>query len=287
MSDRQEPADDATRPLPAADDRTRALPRAQEDAAQPGHPGPQPSLDATVRHEPLDATARHEPLDATARHEPPDATARHEPIDRTRPLPPNAVPEQTAPAAPAVWSGRAGVPPPRPVDYREPTEWYGEEQRGRRWWMPILLGILALLLLAALGTGIWLVLRAAEERDREPTLPPSPTSVPVTTAAPTSAAPTTGAPSTPATTAPARIPVPPLVGLPRASAERILDRLDLSYRVRTRESAEQPPGTVIETDPEAGELVDADDEVTLVVAAAPSPTPTEPDEPSPGVTPTE
>ncbi|NYF56119.1 PASTA domain-containing protein [Micromonospora purpureochromogenes] len=280
--DRQEPADDATRPLPSDDDRTRPLPRA--GAGQPpGRPTPEP-LDATARQEPLDATARQEPLDATARHEPLDATARQEPLDPTRPLPPTGAGEQTVPAAPPVWSGRAGVPPPRPADYREPVEWYGEEQRGRRWWMPILLGILALLLLAALGTGIWLVLRAADERDEEPA-PPPPTSAPVTTAA-TTAAPTTEAPSTPATTAAAQIPVPPLVGLPRASAERILDRLDLSYRVRTRESSEQPPGTVIETDPEAGELVDAGDRVTLVVAAAPSPTATRTVEPTPEVTPT-
>ncbi|MBQ0895568.1 PASTA domain-containing protein [Micromonospora sp. U56] len=272
--DRQEPAPDANHPLPSDDDRTRSLPGAG-DGQPPGPPTP----------EPLDATARHEPLDATARHEPLDATARHEPLDQTRPLPPTGAGEQTVPAAPPVWSGRAGVPPPRPADYREPVEWYGEEQRGRRWWMPILLGILALLLLAALGTGIWLVLRA-DERDEEPSLPP-PTSAPVTTAA-TTAAPTTEAPSTPATTAAAQIPVPPLVGLPRASAERILDRLDLSYRVRTRESSEQPPGTVIETDPEAGELVDAGDRVTLVVAAAPSPTasPTRTVEPTPEVTPT-
>jgi hypothetical protein len=282
--DRQEPADDATRPLPSDDDRTRPLPRAG-DGQPPGRPTPEPS-DATARHEPLDATVRHEPLDATARHEPLDATARHEPLDRTRQLPPAGAGEPTEPGAPPVWSGRAGVPPPRPADYREPVEWYGEEQRGRRWWMPILLGILALLLLAALGTGIWLVLRAADERDEEPA-PPAPTSAPVTTAA-TTAAPTTEAPSTPATTAAAQIPVPPLVGLPRASAERILDRLDLSYRVRTRESSEQPPGTVIETDPEAGELVDAGDRVTLVVAAAPSPTasPTRTVEPTPEVTPT-
>lgn len=45
---------------------------------------------------------------------------------------------------------------------------------------------------------------------------------------------------------------------------------------------------MIETDPEAGELVDAGDRVTLVVAAAPSPTasPTRTVEPTPEVTPT-
>lgn len=251
--DRQEPADDATRPLPPPEDR----------AAPP----------------PADATARQEPL---------DATAPHEPIDRTRPLPPTDAGPSTEPA-PAVWSGRAGVPPPRPADYREPAEWYGEEQRPGRWWMPILLGILALLLLGALGAGIWLALRAVDERGEDLTPPPLPTSAPATTAAPTSAAPTTEPPSTPPTTAAARVPMPPLVGQSRATAERILDRIGLSYRVETRESSEQAPGTVIETDPDAGEPVRPDeDEVTLVVATAPSPSPsvTDSDEPTPEPSPT-
>ncbi|SCG47461.1 PASTA domain-containing protein [Micromonospora halophytica] len=253
--DRQEPADDATRPLPPPEDRTAAPP-------------------------PLDATARQEPL---------DATAPQEPIDRTRPLPPAGAGPSAEQPAPAVWSGRAGVPPPRPADYREPAEWYGEEQRPGHWWMPILLGILALLLLGALGAGIWLALRAADERDEDPTPPPSPTSAPATTAAPTSAAPTTESPSTPPTTAAARVPMPPLVGQSRATAERILDRIGLSYRVETRESSEQAPGTVIETDPDAGELVrPGEDEVTLVVATAPSPSPspTGSDEPTPEASPT-
>ncbi|SCG60922.1 PASTA domain-containing protein [Micromonospora coxensis] len=262
--DRQEPADDATRPLPPPEDRAAAAPP------------------------PPDATARHEPLDATARHEPLDATASQEPIDRTRPLPPTGGGASTEPA-PAVWSGRAGVPPPRPADHREPAEWYGEEQRPGHWWMPILLGILALLLLGALGAGIWLALRAADERDEDPTPPPLPTSAPATTAAPTSTAPSTEPPSTPPTTAAARVPMPPLEGQSRATAERILDRIGLSYRVETRESEEQAPGTVIETDPEAGEPVrPGEDEVTLVVATAPSPSPsaTGSDEPSPEPSPT-
>ncbi|MGC5018766.1 PASTA domain-containing protein [Micromonospora sp. DT47] len=202
--------------------------------------------------------------------------------DATRPLPP---PEDAAtrqgPAGPPVWSGRAGVPPPRPADYREPAEWYGEDQRGRRWWMPILLGILALLLLAVLGTGIWLVVRAAEDTGPEPTSPtPLPTSAPVTTAAPTTTAPTTEPPSTPPTTAGARIPMPPLVGLSRTRAQAVLDRFGLSYRVVTR-SSDQAPGTVIGTEPDAGELVRPDEEVTLVVAAAASPSPSTTSEAAP------
>ena len=61
--------------------------------------------------------------------------------------------------------------------------------------------------------------------------------------------------------------MPPLVGLPQATAERLLDRLGLSYRVQTRPS-DRPPGTVMATDPEAGDAgVDRASEVTLVVAA--------------------
>ncbi|MEH0845114.1 PASTA domain-containing protein [Micromonospora sp. CPCC 205711] len=258
--DRQEPPADATRPLPSPGGEAAGPPPL--DATARHEP-----LDETARHEPLDATARHEPLDATARHEPLDETARHEPVDATRPLPPGEAARQ-GPAAPAVWSGRAGVPPPRPADYREPAEWYPEDQRGRRWWAPILLGILALLLLGVLGAGIWLALRASDDGGPEESPSPLPTSAPATTAAPTTAAPTTEPPSTPpTTTAAARIPMPPLTGLSRATAQRVLDRLGVAYRVETRTS-DQPPGTVIETDPAAGEPVGPDEEVTLVIAEA-------------------
>ncbi|TDB81237.1 PASTA domain-containing protein [Micromonospora sp. KC721] len=232
---------------------------------------------------------RQEPLpdDATRRlPRPGDATARQEPVDATRPLPPaDATPSE--PTTPAVWSGRAGVPTPRPPDHVEPV-WYGEEQPGRRWWTPILLGILALLLFAALAAGVWLALRATDERNEVPTPPPAPTSAPVTTAAPTSVAPSSAPASTASTTEAVQVPMPPLVGLPRATAERILQRLDLSYRVETRESSGQVPGTVVETDPEAGAPVQPGEEVTLVVAGAPSPPPSPstgaPPEPTTGAT---
>ncbi|SCG49468.1 PASTA domain-containing protein [Micromonospora inositola] len=206
-----------------------------------------------------DAT-RALPPDRAAGGEDADATRRlRQPVDRTAPLP-------------AAWSGRAGVPPPRPVGYQEPgTEWYTEEQAGRRWWMPILLGILALLLIALIGVGVWLALRAAD-RGPEPSPSPAPTTAPATTAAPTSAAPSTQPPTTPpTTTAPARVPMPPLVGLPEAAARALLDRLGVDYRVVTRTS-DRPAGTVIETDPGAGEPISEGDQVTVVVAEAAAPT---------------
>ncbi|MBO4143548.1 PASTA domain-containing protein [Micromonospora tulbaghiae] len=268
--DRQEPPAgdaDATRALPPDPDAdaTRAMPRdtAGEDAE-------------ATRAMPRNAAG--EDVEAT-RAIPRDAG------DATRPLPGGPAGQggsrrpldATAPQEPVgAWSGRAGVPPPRPAGYPEPGgEWYGDEQAGRRWWMPILLGILALLLLGLIGAGVWLALRAAD-RDSDPG-PPVPsisaqTSAAPTTAAPTSAAPSSSPPSTPpATTAPVEVPMPPLVGLPEAAARAALDRLDLDYRVQRRAS-DRPAGTVISTDPEAGYPVGEDDRVTIVVAVPAPPT---------------
>jgi hypothetical protein len=215
-----------------------------------------------------DRTAPQEPVadDRTARQEP-VAGEPPSPPDRTAPLPPAERP------GPAPWSGRAEVPPPRPADYREPagTEWYAEEQRGRRWWMPILLGILALLLLGLIGAAVWLGLRSANGPTPEESPTPGPTSAPATTSAPTSAAPTTQPPSTPPTSAVAQVPMPPLVGLPRAAAQAILDRLGIDYRIESRPS-DRAPGTVIGTDPGVGVPVPRGQQVTVVVAEAAAPT---------------
>ncbi|MEU7850149.1 PASTA domain-containing protein [Micromonospora parva] len=211
--------------------------------------------------------------------------------DRTRPLPadadrPGPPADQTAPIPPP-WSGRAEVRSPRPDD--SAGEWYVEEQGGRRWWLPILWGVLALLLAGLIGGALWLV-RSPQDDDRgdpgpTPSLPPtSATSAPPTSAAPTSAAPTSESPSSPATTdAPDEVPVPPLTGLPQAIAEGLLDRLGLAYRVVFR-SSELPAGTVVGTEPGAGESVSTDDEVLLIVSQAEPPSGTTPTTPSPTVT---
>ncbi|MER7333271.1 MULTISPECIES: PASTA domain-containing protein [unclassified Micromonospora] len=240
--DRQEPpaGDSSAGPEPA--DRTQRL---------PGPEGPQPAGDDATRSMPVDRTA---------------------PLDRTAAMPP----ERSGPAA---WSGRAEVPPPRPADPREAAEWYAEEPGGRRWWLPILWGVVALLLLGLLGVGLWLALQSADDDPAVPGLSPSPsvTRVSPTTPAPTSAAPTTPSPSaSPTTSAAAQVPMPPVVNLPLATAQAILDDLGLGHRVEYRES-DRPEGTVIRTDPDAGELVPDGEEVTLVVSrGAPSPTGGEP-----------
>ena len=197
---------------------------------------------------------------------PPDETAPVErPAGATAPLPP------TQRSGPAAWSGRAEVPSVRPGADRElaSNEWYADEQPGRPWWLPILWGIVLLLLVGLLGVGLWLARQASDEDGTAPQSPQPTTQAPPTSA---SASPTTRSPSPPTTSpAPAQLPVPPLVGLSEAAARAMLDQLDLDYEVRYRPS-DRPAGTVISTDPEAGELVEAGDEIMLVVAvASPSP----------------
>ncbi|MEU8152759.1 PASTA domain-containing protein [Micromonospora sp. NPDC048986] len=265
--DRQEPpADDHD------DDRTRPLPSAADRSAPTG-----PAVGGPDETAPIDRTVAARPV------LPPDQTM---PIDRSAGIRPGPQADRTAPIPPA-WSGRAEVRSPRPDDAG--GEWYVEEQGGRRWWSPILWGVLALLLAGLLGGALWVVLaeRDDDRDDRGPTPSPPPTSAPSalpTSAAPTSAAPTSESPSSsPTTDAPAELPVPPLAGLPQATAEGLLARLGLAYRVVYRPS-ELPPGTVVGTEPEAGTSVSTDDEVLLIISQAEPPTGASPTTPSPTVT---
>ncbi|MGI5212532.1 PASTA domain-containing protein [Plantactinospora sp. CA-290183] len=253
-------------------------------------------------------TADRAAPDATTAGPPPDATAALPPPDATAPLPgpagagppvgaeptarlprrgacPATPPEgATPPARPPSWSGRAGVPvrSANPAGDPGSTEWaYGAEPDDRRWWMPILIGVLALILFAVLAVAGWLIYSSPRGADPGPP-PPAPTSAPVATSQATSAAPT----NTPTATTPAAtVPMPTLVGLPEQAARDLLDQLGLVPRVRLRPS-DQPAGTVLETDPRAGEPVGAGDLVTLVVAEPLAPTPATPtgatpDQPTP------
>ncbi|MEU1678411.1 PASTA domain-containing protein [Micromonospora zamorensis] len=275
MSDeRQEPPagehdDDRTRPLPPAD---------RPEPPQPARPSPAPDETAPVtRPAAPDETT---PIDRTEPAGPALSPDQTMPIDRSAGTPSGAPSDQTrripaeppsAPPNPPSWSGRAEVRPPRSA---EPAgEWYVEEQGGRRWWLPILWGVLALLLVALLGGALWLVLSSRENDRDDPGSTPSLPSASATSAAPTSASPTSAAPtsetpsSSATTTAPEEVPVPPLTGLPQATAEGLLDRLGLAHRVVYRPS-ELPPGTVVGTEPEAGTSVSTDDEVLLVISQA-------------------
>jgi hypothetical protein len=183
----------------------------------------------------------------------------------------------------ASWSGRAGVPPPEAFAVREAVP-VDEEPDRRPWLLPMVLAILALLLLAILGIGLWLILRADDS--------PGP-ATPVTPAVTTSATPAAPSPTTPGTpslvttapaspTAAAQVVVPRLIGVDTEAAQSTLEQLGLAYRLIPRADPVARPGTVLETDPAEGSVVPVGTQVVLVVAAAPpSPAPTSPALPSP------
>ncbi|MDG4762987.1 PASTA domain-containing protein [Solwaraspora sp. WMMD406] len=190
------------------------------------------------------------------------------------------------------WSGRAGVPVrPAAADEPAPPEWPGPGggPGARPWWTPILIGVLVLVLVVLLGLLVWW-LNGLGDDATEPENPP--TVAPTATLAPTQEATEaeTDAPEpTPEqTTAAPVVAVPDLIGLTERQARAELDALGLVYRLELRDS-DQPPGTVIDTDPSADSEVPPGSEVLLVISAAdsePSPEP-EPTDPQPSAEPTE
>lgn len=142
--------------------------------------------------------------------------------------------------------------------------------------MPILLGVIALFLLAVLGFGVWLIVQASQggpASGPRPVPTPSATSAPspAPQGSPTPSPSTTTQTPTTRTTPPGAVPMPILVGLPEAVAREVLDQLGLTYQIRFRTGSGWPSGTVIETDPRAGTPVLPNQRVTLVVAESPSP----------------
>ncbi|AGZ38334.1 PASTA domain-containing protein [Actinoplanes friuliensis] len=181
-----------------------------------------------------------------------------------------------------VWSGRAGVRPQRPGYGDEETDWAtvpADEPRGK-WWMPIVVGIVGLILLGLLGWGIYLIAQSSGDTTdttpavTAPAAPPPAATEPTTT--PPSTAPTTTEPTSSPAPSPTDVTVPALRGLSLDEARGALDRKGLSYRLRYVTS-ESPAGTVIDSDPAEGQQVPADTVVALIIAAAPT-TPATPTE---------
>src|SRR5690606_6635350 len=63
--------------------------------------------------------------------------------------------------------------------------------------------------------------------------------------------------------------IPNLAGETQADAEAALTELGLRSKPITQQSADVPAGSVISTDPPAGDEVELDHEVTLVVSSGP------------------
>ncbi|GAB2580021.1 hypothetical protein Aab01nite_56290 [Paractinoplanes abujensis] len=191
------------------------------------------------------------------------------------------------------WSGRAEVRPPQPGRGYPEVDWAASApaQPRDRWWMPIVVGIVALILLGVLGWAIYLLVQ--DSSDETPAPATSTSAAPAET--PTTAAETvTSSPSaTPTATSPdpvqsttdptaSEITIPALRGLALAEAQEALRSTGLNYRLIYRQAPDVPPDTVIDSDPVEGQEVPPDTTVTLVIAAQPTNNPTDTAEPTDG-----
>jgi hypothetical protein len=175
------------------------------------------------------------------------------------------------------WTARASVPTPGsgPIWPSEPTEPEEPDPYGGRSWLtPVIVAVVAFLLIAAVGGGVYLIYR---HNKSNVTPAPSP-SVPSSAPAPSSAAPTSASPSpspSPSNTSPipALVPVPPVGGESEQVATEQLRLLGLKVKVQRRVDATVEPGRVIGTEPPPGAMVPAGFTVVLIVAVAPSPSP--------------
>jgi hypothetical protein len=190
--------------------------------------------------------------------------------------------QEPVPDAPR-WTARANVPSPGDPALRRPApqEWVEEEDpyHGRSWFTPVIVSMVALVLVAALSAGIWLIYRATANGHNAPVgeapLPsvassspvPSPTTATTTEAAPSSEAPSSSAPPA------GPVVVPPLRGDTLAEATVKLQVLGLNVDVERQADDSLSPGEVLSSRPGEGETVAPGDTVTLVVATAPSPAP--------------
>ncbi|HEY3008785.1 MAG TPA: PASTA domain-containing protein [Micromonosporaceae bacterium] len=271
------PADD-TRPSadqqPILDETSEFDPFAEVDESEPGRASGEagaggPAPDETAAFPGAGMAPGSRGGDETAAFPRGDETTAFSRGDETAVVPPG---DQTAVLRPAQasWSGRAGVPPGG-VREGTPADWEGRDLgEDGHWWLPIVIGVVALLLLGVLGLGIWLAARNSNDRPATPATPATSAPVAPTSAATSSVPTTTPARPTPSkTTAAVSVVVPQLAGLDEATARAILDDLQLQARTQTRQSDTVRAGRVIETEPAAGDSVPPGTQIILIVATAP------------------
>ncbi|GAB7049341.1 PASTA domain-containing protein [Catenuloplanes indicus] len=223
-----------------------------------------------------------------------DQTAPYRPIpggDQTRRMDP----VQGGPAGPGgqdPWTARASVRPSEPAGAftqadpfsRDDPGWSAPEEPNRKWLMPVMWGVIALLVILLLATGIYFGTQTGGSDDPEPT--PTATAAATPTAQRTSAEPTEEAseePSAPETTAApsptraAEVEVPRMTGYTMQEAQQELAGLGLPFALVYQATDDFDPNTVIDSDPPGGAVVPKGTKITLTVARAPEPTaPAEP-----------
>ncbi|WP_238009701.1 PASTA domain-containing protein [Dactylosporangium sp. AC04546] len=205
-------------------------------------------------------------------HEPPGPeTPPHQPASEG-PAPGETPPQEPTPDTER-WTARANVRQPVPQEYVEEEDPY----QGRSWFTPVIVGIVGLLLFGALSVGLYLIYNATKSGENAPGGPgPVPTTgssaVPSPTQETSSAAPTSSPPAT-SSAPPAAVTVPRLRGDSLAEATVKLEALGLGVAVERQVDGSLPPGEVLETRPGAGESVQPGGTVTVVVAMAPTRSP--------------
>lgn len=213
-----------------------------------------------------DPTSRMPPLD-------PDAT-RVQGSDATRAQGDDATRVQgdATRAQADRWSARANVPPPgaAPPVWTEslPEE---DPYGGRSWFTPVIVGMVALALAAALAFGVWLIYRATSKGEVavEPSASPAVSSA-KPAPSPTPSRSPSASPS-PVPTVAAEVTIPSLRNDTEQAATARLRQLGLTVVVQRRSDPTVEPGRVIDTNPGAGSSVPAGSTITLIVASGPSP----------------
>ncbi|MFF5084748.1 PASTA domain-containing protein [Actinoplanes sp. NPDC000266] len=266
MSDEKRPGEPSEKP--AADDATQLdLPAAEDKSTKGTASVPPPSDDDTLSG----GTRPDDTLD----------DVRTVPAFKDKPTTVMPADDWAPSRANPAWSGRAEVRAPQPGRGYPEVDWTAAdaEPRGRdRWWMPIVVGVIALVLLGVLAWAIYVIVQDDDSDDT-----PAPVATTSSAAAPTRAATTTATattetttPSTaPTTTAPTtnttdptdtEVTVPALRGLALPAAQSALNETGLNYRIIYR-VVNAPAGTVFDSDPAEGQEVPPDTVVTLLVAA--------------------
>jgi serine/threonine-protein kinase len=186
--------------------------------------------------------------------------------DATRTMPPVASADR--------WAGSASVPPGGGT-YQYPDAAPGaypdDLEPQPNWLRPVLFGVIGLVLLGALLTGVWLIFTADDEPvpSTQASPPPAASPAPVTTAPTT--APATSEPPTSLAPPPTVVVPTELIGLSEEEARRRLTDAGLRVQVTRRTDATMAPGTVLEAFPGPGSEVPPGSLVRLVVAVAPEP----------------
>jgi hypothetical protein len=179
-----------------------------------------------------------------------------------------------------VWTGRAGVRPYGAVprsEYDQDGDWADPNQvePSGRWWTPIAVGSISVVLLVLLGFGVMVIVRSIGDDVDTPEATPTAGQLPGGAEAGVTTPTVTTPVSTPPTTdaADQEVNVPALRGMPLIDAQAALERTGLGWRVIRRES-DAEPDTVIDCDPAEGQQVPSDTRVTLIVASARAGAPT-------------